>query len=31
MNNYQAAIRQYYTEMLNKFSVLNNNKLRIKE
>ena len=26
-----AAIHQYYEEMLNKFSVINNNKLRIKE
>jgi predicted nuclease of predicted toxin-antitoxin system len=26
-----AAIKQYYDEMINKFSVINNSKLRIKE
>ena len=26
-----AAIRQHYDEMINRFSVINNNKLRIKE
>ncbi len=27
----ETAIKQHYNEMINKFSVINNNKLRIKE
>jgi predicted nuclease of predicted toxin-antitoxin system len=27
----RAAIQQHYEEMINRFSVINNNKLRIKE